>query len=55
KIMDWHTKLTAESRTIYHFTHYRWAWLKRWAKQRQNAIAIEVPVSASADMAPTST
>lgn len=28
KVMEWHTRWTAQSRTIYHTTAYRWAWLK---------------------------
>jgi len=28
KIMEWHTRWTTESRTLYHATAYRWAWLK---------------------------
>ena len=55
KIMDWHTKLTAESRTIYHFTHYRWAWLKRWAEQRRNSTAVATPISTSADSSASAT
>ena len=29
KVMEWHTRWTAQSRTIYHATAYRWAWLKQ--------------------------
>ncbi|MCV2355503.1 GNAT family N-acetyltransferase [Paucibacter sp. B2R-40] len=35
KVMDWHTKLTPEARTLYHFTQYRWAWLQGWLSRRQ--------------------
>lgn len=28
KVMEWHTRWTSKSRTIYHATAYRWAWLK---------------------------
>ena len=29
KVMEWHTRWTTQSRTIYHATVYRWAWLKK--------------------------
>lgn len=35
KVMDWHTKLTQDRRCIYHFTQYRWPWLKRLAERRR--------------------
>ena len=28
KVMEWHTRWTTESRTLYHATAYRWTWLK---------------------------
>lgn len=28
KVMEWHTRWTTQSRTLYHATDYRWAWLK---------------------------
>lgn len=34
KLMDWHTKLTNEKRTLYHLTRYRWPWVKRLAARR---------------------
>lgn len=37
KVMDWHTKLTEENRCIYHYTQYRWPWLKRLAERRRSA------------------
>jgi hypothetical protein len=39
KVMDWHTKLTQESRSIYHFTQFRWAWLRRLAERKSSATA----------------
>lgn len=39
RVMDWHTKLTAHQRTLYHLTCYRWAWLKRLADRRRRALA----------------
>lgn len=29
KVMEWHTRWTTQSRTIYHCTVYRWAWLRQ--------------------------
>lgn len=29
KLMEWHTRWTGQSRTLYHATIYRWAWLKK--------------------------
>lgn len=29
KVMEWHTRWTAQQRGIYHATVYRWAWLKK--------------------------
>jgi CelD/BcsL family acetyltransferase involved in cellulose biosynthesis len=29
KVMEWHTRWTTLSRTLYHVTDYRWAWLKK--------------------------
>jgi hypothetical protein len=29
KVMEWHTRWSTQSRTIFHATGYRWAWLKR--------------------------
>ncbi|MDP2881175.1 MAG: GNAT family N-acetyltransferase [Azonexus sp.] len=29
KVMEWHTRWTTQSRTLYHATEYRWAWLKK--------------------------
>jgi len=29
KVMEWHTRWTTQSRTLYHVTEYRWAWLKK--------------------------
>ncbi len=31
RLMDWHTKLTAQKRTLYHLTQYRWPFLKSLA------------------------
>lgn len=28
KVLEWHTRWTAQSRAIYHATAYRWAWLR---------------------------
>jgi len=34
KVMEWHTKLTEQSRQLYHLTTYRWPVLKRLAERR---------------------
>lgn len=35
RVMDWHTKLTSRSRTLYHLTAYRWSFLKTLAERRR--------------------
>ena len=35
KLMDWHTKLTGNQRTLYHHTRYRWPWLMRLVEARR--------------------
>lgn len=40
RTMEWHTKLTQSSRTLYHLTTYRWGWVKslaQWRRRRQAA------------------
>jgi len=55
KVMDWHTKLTSERRTLYHLTQFRWGWLKRLAQWRSarvrtaEAAANAPPAQAAAD------
>lgn len=55
KVMDWHTKLTSDRRTLYHLTQFRWGWLKRLAHWRSSrvrtaeAAASQPPVQAAAD------
>lgn len=39
KIMEWHTRWTSQSRTIYHATAYRWAWLKALQVRRTEGSA----------------
>ena len=48
KLMDWHTKLTAEKRTLYHLTQYRWGWVRALAAQRQRARAEAAAAAAAA-------
>ena len=45
KVMEWHTRWTAQSRTIYHTTAYRWAWLKTLHAYRAAARAAQAPVA----------
>lgn len=33
KVMEWHTRWAIQSRSIYHVTAYRWAWLKQLHKR----------------------
>lgn len=35
RLMDWHTKLTENRRTLYHLTCYRWNWLKKVLLRRR--------------------
>ena len=37
RVMDWHTKFTAEKRMLYHHTQYRWAWLKALANRQRRS------------------
>lgn len=39
RVMEWHTKLTENSRTLYHLTVYRWPIVKKLAQRRRNAAA----------------
>jgi len=39
RLMDWHTKLTDNKRTLYHLTAYRWPLVKRLAGLRSKARA----------------
>jgi CelD/BcsL family acetyltransferase involved in cellulose biosynthesis len=38
RMMDWHTKLTDNKRTVYHLTVYRWPLLMRLAEMRRNQL-----------------
>jgi len=55
KLMDWHTKLTSEKRTLYHLTRYRWPWVKqlaaRRAQQAQREAAEPAPAAQAAQPA----
>ena len=35
RLMDWHTKLTDQKRTLYHLTLYRWLFVKKLAQARR--------------------
>lgn len=35
RLMEWHTKLTDQKRTLYHLTQYRWPFLKTLAQARR--------------------
>lgn len=43
KVMEWHTRWTSQSRTIYHATAYRWDWLKTLHARRAAAQDPELP------------
>jgi CelD/BcsL family acetyltransferase involved in cellulose biosynthesis len=45
KVMEWHTRWTSQSRTIYHATAYRWAWLKELHARRASARPSQTPVA----------
>ncbi len=49
KVMEWHTRWTSQSRTIYHATAYRWTWLKELHARRAVANAIQAPVTRTED------
>ncbi|MET0518891.1 MAG: GNAT family N-acetyltransferase [Burkholderiaceae bacterium] len=49
KVMDWHTKLTGNSRLLHHLTLYRWGWLKRLKRlKRPAALKAGAPAPAAA-------
>jgi CelD/BcsL family acetyltransferase involved in cellulose biosynthesis len=50
RLMDWHTKLTDNKRTLYHLTAYRWPLLKTLARARRRptAAVASPPVQTSA-------
>jgi CelD/BcsL family acetyltransferase involved in cellulose biosynthesis len=39
RLMDWHTRLTEQRRTLYHLTCYRWGWLRQLAERRRRPSA----------------
>lgn len=41
KVMDWHTKLSQEKRSIFHLTQYRWSWLRALAERRSSSAATQ--------------
>ena len=45
KIMEWHTRWTSQSRTIYHATAYRWAWLKELHARRAATAPAQTPIA----------
>lgn len=62
RLMDWHTKLTDEKRTLYHLTCYRWPWIRKIAERRsaqpstqQAAPSAAVPEKPAAAAVPEST
>ena len=51
RVMDWHTKLTEQRRTLYHLTIYRWPLLKGLALRRQARTATPLPVASETELA----
>ena len=45
RVMDWHTKLTENRRTLYHLTAYRWPLLKTLAQRRRAAAPAAPPAN----------
>jgi hypothetical protein len=41
RLMDWHTKLTENKRTLYHLTRYRWPWVKQLAASRRKVAPVD--------------
>lgn len=37
RLMEWHTKLTDDKRTLYHLTVYRFSWIKKLAQWRRQS------------------
>jgi len=52
RVMDWHTKLTEQQRTLYHLTAYRWPLLKRLAERRSASQAAAAGGNGSEQPAP---
>ncbi len=48
RLMDWHTKLTSQKRTLYHLTLYRWPFVKKFAEARRLKAAADQATAASA-------
>ena len=48
KVMDWHTKFTESSRSLYHLTAYRWPLLKRLAERRRGPALAEATAAPAA-------
>jgi len=54
RVMEWHTRWTAEARPVYHATLYRWAWvpaLKRLLRRGEAAPAVEAEAGTAAETA----
>ena len=49
RVMEWHMRLTDTHRTLYHYTAYRWPWVRRLAERRRAAM----PATPAAPAAPT--
>jgi CelD/BcsL family acetyltransferase involved in cellulose biosynthesis len=47
RMMDWHTKLTDKTRTVYHMTVYRWPLLLRLAEMRRHQLAARQTAAAA--------
>lgn len=43
RLMEWHTKLTDNKRSLHHLTVFRWPLLKKLAERRRAARAVEAP------------
>lgn len=49
KIMEWHTRWTTQSRTLFHVTYYRWGWLKKLHARISSAPGQAIPESSLSD------
>ena len=54
-VMDWHSKLTDDKRSLHHLTLYRWPFLKKLAETRRAAKARAADVSPPATATATAT
>ena len=55
RLMEWHTRWTANKRTLYHLTLYRWPFLKKLAQARRRQTAARVAALSAKGVITTTT